>query len=248
MAFGFNLAAIDDHADHLTAVWHLEETGAAVRVDSVGSNDAASAGGSGTIAGISGNALACDEDTDTYLTVTDHADVSPTTGLALSVWFYAEPGLADVSRILVNKANAYGMKFTSTPFFYFPVYQSDTTLKQANGISASEEAWHQLLGIAADSFVRLYLDSAEVATPVAYDNTIKDNAVDLFIDTNVTASDWDGGLDEIALWKNISFADQTAREAFVTGHWNSGTGRFYGELPAAAGPPLGSMALLGAGK
>jgi len=34
-------------------------------------------------------------------------------------------------------------------------------------------------------------------------------------------------MDEIALWKGISFSNDTEREAFVSALYNGGTGAFY---------------------
>ncbi len=243
MAFGFNLAAIDDHLDHLTAYWHMEETGASNRVDDVGSNDAVPTNAPSTRTGKDNNALDLNG-TSQYLTVTDHADISPTTGMAFSIWLYGDSGVMAASRAMFIKTSCYllAVSPSSGGFFYSSINQSDTTLKQVTGpipFEAAEEAWHNFVCMACDGFVRMYIDNVEVATPVAYDNTIIDNGNDLIIGANaVPGAYWDGGMDGIPFFKNISFARQETREAFVDGFWNDGNGRFYAEIPAAVVNPI----------
>lgn len=230
MAFGFGDADIDDHADHLTAYWKMEETGAADRIDSVGANDAAPTNSPGTRTGI--NNLACDfPQTGEFLTVADSADVSPTTGFAASMWLYLDTIPSNEG--IFEKDQSYRfLNFSSADKLFFDFYQSDTTGKTVKSVVIGTGAWVHAVIMAAGGFGRMFLDGSEVGTAVAYDNTIRDNSNNLYIGTLQGSGAWefDGGIDEVGFWKNITFADQTEREAFVTALYNSGTGRFYHDL------------------
>ncbi len=237
MAFGFDLPAIDDHLDHLTAYWKMEETGAAARLDSVGSNDAAAgAGNPDTRAGVSN--LAYDGDGDTSndsLLVPNHADIEASTSVAISLWLYRDNTTKHMRAFQkTTSVMLYQPAGNNSMVFY--IYQDDSASKGPIDAAMTTGAWHNVVCIADDGFVRVYVDNSESGTPVAYDNTIDtDLGENLRIGSVIggTNYEWDGGIDEMGYWKDISFADQEEREAFVAGLWNGGAGRFYGEYESA---------------
>ncbi len=234
MAFGFGDDAIDDHSDHLVAYWRLEETGAATRVDDVGSNDFTPNNAPPTRAGK--NNLACDFDVASqyHLTRADTADVSPTTGMALSFWAYSDASGFEAR--LFEKQGSYIFWRTGASNTYLVyVYQSNDTAKIISGLSLANAGWRHVVIIAANAFVRCYINNVEQQAAVAFDDTIKDNTNPLYMGVQQGNNKWwDGGCDEVAFWKNISFADQAERDAFVSALYNSGSGRFYGLLPVGS--------------
>ncbi len=233
MAYGFGDNAIDDHLDHLTAYWAMEETGANNRIDAVGSNDAVPTGNPGTRIGIKNNA--CDFDgTNHYLTVPDHADVSPVTGLALPMWLYRDSTVNQQAP--TNKSTSwYAYCQAGQQNLFFIVYESDGTGRAVGPVTLTIGVLHSVILMACDGFVRIYIDGSEVGTPVAYNNTIQDNANVFRIGSHGGGGAiyrWNGGIDEVPFFKDISFADQSERDDFGSAFWNGGIGRFYHLLPS----------------
>lgn len=227
--YGFDLPAIDDYSAFLKAYWRMEETGAANRVDDVGSNDLVPTNDPGTRVGINNNA--CDLTGVTqFLSIADNPDLSPTTSMVVSLWVYAD--ILQRSG-LFEKDSSYRFDTENLGQARWRIWQSDSAEKKLEIAGAyATVAWHHFVCIAESGHVRLYIDDDEKGTSVVYDNTIKDTASPFYIANLSNWKYWDGSIDEVGFWKNITFANQAARDAFVAGLYNSGNGRFYHELAA----------------
>jgi hypothetical protein len=241
MAWGFDLPAIDDHSDHLVAWWDLEETGAADRVDAVGSNDLTAYNTPATRVGVDGNACDFDSGSGEYLAITDNSDLSPTTGLAISMWVYMDDASANdrplFSKSQIGSANYYGIRNQTLGGYRFNIVQSDTTAKILSPVTLPISGWRHVVSMACDGFLRVFVDNIEHGSTTAYDNTILNEAAPF----NLGKEPWggfthDGGIDAVGFWKDISFASTAEREAFVAGLWNSSSGRFYHEIVEVRGP------------
>ncbi len=240
MAFGFGLAAIDNYSAFLKAYWRMEETGAANRIDDVGSNDAVPNNTPGTRAGISN--LACDfiSGSSQNLSAPHHADLTPTTGFAVSSWVYMDD--TNQFRMIFSKGDSGFYLFRRNDnTLQISVEQTDTNVKQYTHADTLQGAWHHVVAIACDGFLRMFINGSQVGVPVAYDDTVKVYATAFQIGRygGGTPFYMDGGIDEMAFWNDITFGGvQVDRENFVTGLWNGGTGRFYHELGAAFVPRI----------
>ena len=106
---------------------------------------------------------------------------------------------------------------------------SDAASAIATGDTPATSTWIHYTFIADSTAGNIYSykNGTEFGTPVSYNGTIKDNANTLYIGQNSIGGDYfAGGIDEVEFWKNPTFANDTAREAFVTALYNSGTGKF----------------------
>lgn len=234
----FGLAAIDDHSDHLVAYWHMEETGVANRVDEIGTNDLVPANAPGTRAGILN--LACDfiPGSAQALSVAHNADLSPTTGFAVSVWAYLDD--MNTFRMLLAKgvAGYYLFRRNANDVELFITQTNDATPNTNTGPESLMGDYHNVVAMACDGFLRIFVNGVESAPAVAYDNTFKVIDAPFYVGrfgSGATPHYYDGGEDEMAFWRNISFADAAARNAFVAGLWNGGAGRFW--APPTPPPP-----------
>jgi len=233
-AFSFGSVDIDDYVAFLTAYWKMEATGANNRLDSVGSNDAVPSATPGTRAGINNNACDFVPGSSQYLTVPDSADIKPTTGMAVSLWVYMDDTGTDRGIFYKEEETAWGGCYRlvrqSGGSTEWMVRQSDNTNKTVLVADTLDGAWHHVVVMACDGFLRFYIDNVEVGTPTAYDDTVDQDTTVLDIGRHSGAGYYmDGGIDEMAFWKNITFAGGTEtadREAFVAALYNSGVGRF----------------------
>ena len=219
---------IDDYSSFLKANWDMTEADANNRLDGVGSNDAAPTGSPAIRVGFDGNACNFDH-IDDYLTVTDSADVSPTTGFAAVLWVLVDD--VAVQGGIFEKQSSYRiLTFVGPPkIFYFDFYQSDATNKTMSTNIPALSTWYNLICVAESGFGRMYLDGSEVGTPVAYDDTIADNANNLYFGTLQGLGAWlfEGGINKASFYKNIVFPTSAARDNFALANWNGGAGRFW---------------------
>ncbi len=162
------------------------------------------------------------------LSINDNADISPTTGMAISLWFYGDD-TDTVSRGFLWKDQSYYLfKWADdNDKLGFVLYDGNTNI--LNNVACPARAWTHIMAIADGTANRqyLYVNNAESAgAENSFDATIVDNGNVLRIGQQ-GGSYFDGRLDEIYLWKNPSWADNATRQAFVSALYNSGTGAFY---------------------
>lgn len=233
MALGFGDPAIDDLSASLKAYWALEETGSANRIDQIGSNDLVPTNTPGTRSGKLNNACDFIPGSNQFLSIGDNADLSPVTDVAFVPWVWFD----DVSdhRSVFNKRDSYGLSyFNNVDRLTFFVEQSDSSvIELKTGVTPSTGSWLQIICIADSTagLLYLYLDGVSQGTPIAYDGTIKDDTDTVYMSSWLGASQFhDGGVDELPFYKDPTFADAAARNAFVAAYWNGGAGRFLHEL------------------
>ena len=225
-AYAYHEATVSDYDAYLTAYWDLQET-SANRADSVGSNTAVEEGTVGySAAGKFGNAAVPDGVFANRLAVTDHADISPTTSVAVSFWVKASYLNPISFNVPMGKNLSY--RFFNSGIgnaVTFEVFQSDGVYKYAIFTGQLDVgSFHHLVGIAYDGVVYLYHNGTEY-TGTTYDKTIKDNAEPLWLGGDKGGNvPWDGLIEHVALWKNIGFADTIARRAFAAELWNGSAG------------------------
>lgn len=223
--------SVGDYDSYLKAYWDMQEE-SGTRDDSVGSNDLAD---NNTVlfssSGKYGKAADFENSNSEYLSIASNADLSPTDKMAISVWVRAE-SLDSVSYLPVNvvvyKPDSYVLEHKDTAGFMFWVAQSDTLEKGAMvGSNASLETWYHLVAIADGSYIYLYCNGTK-HTGDAYDGTIADLADPFCVGEFLGAgSCWDGLIDELAIWKGITFANDAARDQFAADLYNSGDGVFW---------------------
>lgn len=233
MGYEFGDATIDQYASFLKSYWHMEETGAANRVDVIGGHNAVPGNSPANRVGKSNNACDFIPGSQHYLTAPHHADLSPTSSFAVSEWVYHDVG--DANKTHLNKGPSSSRSFTigRTGDMVFQIWQSNDTVKSCIEDTPGSEppigSWVNVVSIADGSHIWLYLNTvgASFAQGVAYDGTIKQVATGLsFGRFSDIGHYFDGGMDEVAFWNGITFANQAAREAFVAALWNSGSGIF----------------------
>ena len=165
----------------------------------------------------------------------DHTSISPNSTVALSIWVKVENGVAVVNGGGVyGKGLSYQLSITQTTFngsstgfiLAFTLRQSDSTplLVQVN---LPAGVFHNCLGIADGSNMVLYLDGVNVAS-MAYDGTIYDSTEPFVVSSlNDIQYTCDHYIDELAVWKDLTFATDKERADFATALYNGGDGMFW---------------------
>ena len=109
----------------------------------------------------------------------------------------------------------------------FSLFQSDTTTIASSAIDLVESQFNHLLGIADGSKVYFYINGSEVWSDT-YDGTIDATSANFKLETLTLASAaCDSYVDEVSVWKDITFDNDSEREAFVEALWNNGDGMFW---------------------
>jgi len=222
------IAAYDGY---LVAYWDMDEA-SGNRADSSGNGYTLIDNATVTSrAGING--LAADFNVSSeFLDIADNADLSPSDTMAISAWVYRDTWVTPSDQefvctkgssfAIVSHSHAIGLKS-----WQLWVNQSDSSLKLAASYDAvTSGAWVHVVGIADGTTVYIYINGVEGAVTAAYDGTIIDNASAFEVGKSFT-SNFDGAIDESALWNGITFTGAAARQAFVDALYNAGTGRFY---------------------
>lgn len=234
MAYGFENAVIDSYtASYLKAYWSLEETGANNRLDKIGTNHLIATNTPATRTGKYNNACDFIAASTQYLSIADNTDLSAITGFLAVLWAYRDD--SGTTRFLVGKIQSGAASWYLLPTasgFNFVMTQADTTQKSISNITLAAGAWKQIIAMATGGVVRVIVDGVEWGTTIAYNNTILAEAYPFYVGRDPWGGNYmDGGIDELAWYKDIVFADAAARNAFISAYWNGGAGRFLHLLP-----------------
>ncbi len=232
MPKAFYDSVLDQYANFLVAYYPMEQTGAAVREDEVGSNDLAPTNTPATRAGKHNNACDFIPGSLQYLSIADTADLSFTTGFAISVWAYSDDAATRmiVGKIMNGAASWYLLPDAGT--LNFVMTQGNSVQKAINSVTWGTGAWKHFLAMATGSVQRIFIDGAEWGTTNAYDDTILAEAYPFFVGRDPWGNSYfDGGIDELAIWKDIVFANAAARNAFAVAAYNSAAGKFFHHIP-----------------
>jgi len=211
-------ANLSDYDGYLVAYWNMDEA-SGNRADSSGNGHTLVDTNTVTSrAGINGLAAEFTDGNDEKLTIADHADFDITAGFAFSVWVYQDTPAGDDA--VFDKGSRYGLYDNGT---YTGRVSMGLAQVCSTGVS-SEAIWSHLvfIGDSTAGYMYIYMDNVQVGGPTIL-NTLDQNN-DPFVVGNLSTSWWDGAIDELAVWKHIVFADQPARELFVSDLYNSGTG------------------------
>lgn len=225
-----NGATLDTYTQYLTAYWNLNQT-SGNRGDSAGSNTLTDNNTVGYIAGINGNAANFTAANSESLSLADTAAVSFTAGFAISFWFQVDT-LAS-TRGLISKGALNGeyevTSFNDASKLFFRAYQSGGTGVYIDGITISAATTYHcvVLGDDTEGKIFMYLNNVSQGTPAAWDGTVKDSTNTFYIGSRNGGDFHNSWIDEVAVFKGLTFADQATREAFVAALYNSGTGSFY---------------------
>ena len=215
-----NNSTISPYNTTLKAYWALEDL-----TDSKGSNDLTNNNTATFTSGKRNNAFTGDG-VNQYLSITDTSDLSPTTDMGLSAWIYLD-SLSATQGVYSKDNSFYLYRLNSASDILAGVYQSNGTSKDITGSGITTGSWHHIVHIADSTAGKcyFYLNDTEIGN-IAYDGTIRDSSDSFTLGRNLIRY-WTGQIDEFAFWKNPTFANDTAREAFVTALYNSATGSFY---------------------
>lgn len=137
--------------------------------------------------GIADSATVLNGSTD-LINCTDSADLNPAATLSISCWVNLN-SLWSSAGIVVGRddtggipARNYNLDIETNRSIQFRIWQSDDVPKSVYyGTPIDVSTWYHIVVVADGSYVRLYLNSVEVATPVAYDGTLKQDVRDTFI-------------------------------------------------------------------
>ena len=205
-------------------VWHMEQdpSGSAPQIsDSTANGYHGTSAGTMTsgdliAAGKIGAAIAFDG-ADDYISIGGFnlSDAGLARTGAISVWYYAEGDNA-ICDMMSDYSTLLGasLRHRADGQLEFYMYPNNRRIATATGV-ASNDAWHQLIGVFATTELRLYFDGAAVGTPVAISEDVGDPPVTMKFGGrgDLTASSWfDGMLAEVRVWKTIPSADLIAYE------------------------------------
>lgn len=225
---GFDDSRVDNFLTELTAYWPMEATGANDRLDMVGDNDLTPTNAPGTRAGVKANACDFVPASSQYLSIADNADISPSSSFAISVWGKFD-SLASNQTILA-KQDSFFLSYVlgGAEKLQVGIKQSDTTLKELKTqVDPSTTGFQHIVAMADGSNLRFYLNSTEIGTAVPYDGTILDNGNTLYCGAWTGSAQFlDGAIDEVAFFKDFSFASAQERQDFVGGLYAT----FYGDV------------------
>lgn len=232
----FGDATLAAYDTSLAAYWKLDETTGSTWADSIASTSltsmAANSSTSITSAtGISGSAASLTRASFHYGTNASVAStVAPASSMVVSAWIYsgAFPTTSNVGDdfFVIRGLNSGGTQVFSLYVTSAGVkFQLAASVSAAVGAIPSNSAWHHVVGIAAGSSVDLYVDGVKgtsLSGAVSFSNVVSS----IQIGGKNNGYNFNGRLDEIALWKDVTFADSSAQQAFVTALYNGGAGKF----------------------
>ncbi len=229
-AAGFFTAPFDRAS--FKGYWSMDEAAGNNRVDAVGSNDLAEASGNITAAAAKENNgaqsvnLAAD-----YLSVANHADFTPTTGIVLSFWLVVGGTLPSTTVYLIQRDPgadpSYYVELTNAGALSFSFIQTDMANKNAacNGALSVSTTYH-VCCVAANGKVSIYLDGVEQTDTESYDNTCR-NGGNLDVLFHGGALTNHVTIDELGIWKDPALSTEAERDDMPSKLYNSGTGIFY---------------------
>jgi len=243
-----NNSVLMPYEDKLFAYWDMEETEDNDRIDRINSLALSATGSISHKAGkIGTNALDIDYDQASFLNTTVLDDIQPngiSQGYAFSLWVYFDTittgtsgknmvpilfGLQSnattghVNTLMADNYSDKGLRFETRESD-----GSNASVVEGSDFNTIGE-WIHMVCIAdkTSGKIHLYRNNVEVGTGSAWDGTFY-TATNLFIGGINTPGDDDfwfkGGIDEVAIYRNISFTNDTEREAFVNALNNDGNG------------------------
>ena len=235
----FNNTDIDALSYAMTAAYHLQET-TGTRTDSHASYDLADNNTVGySTSGISGNAGDFERDNAEYLSLTMDENFDPDDDFAISMWVKLESAPADGEQQYLwtftdeddkAKIRGYYRNIGGVYSLQFSVKSSEFT---ANGMSItttlSTGTWYHIIFTTIDDagkFAAWVNGSKTTGSSFGvWDGHVGNFFVGTTCNSGIKSSYWDGLIDEVYYWNNMStprFSDEAA-----TALYNSGSGRFY---------------------
>jgi hypothetical protein len=228
--------------DDLISHWKLEETGAATRADSHGSNTltATNAPSSGT--GKIGNGVDLEFSSSQSLSVASNASL--TTGnidFAIAAWVNLESKIADEMTVAAKTEAGNGewwLDYTdNSDRWRFSVYSAagfgGAGIVSANNYGSPPTATWAFLFVWHDSVnntVNIQVDDGTIDS-VAHSAGVNSLTGNFFIGSDPFANFFDGIIDEVSFWKRIPDADER------TWLYNAGAGRSFDEWSSYGASP-----------
>jgi len=155
--------------------------------------------------------------TSQYVEIAANPTLRPSSVLSVVMWFnptqfnnYQEYALSQRSEYAGSAYAFYGGNGTGN--FYITKAADGTVLSPNSSISLIN-AWHQLVGVADGSFVRLYVDGIEQGSGTAYDGTIAATAgtEKLYIGSyETTTNELPGAIDHVMIFNRALSASEIA--------------------------------------
>jgi hypothetical protein len=231
--------------------WPLSEgTGASVADTSGSGNPGALSGGVAWSSGRSGPALSFDG-TDGQVTVADSAALEPATALTVSAWVNSPASPGGYRYIVAKGANgcttaSYGL-YTGPNGglqFYVAMHGGATWTPSADaGTTVWNGRWHLAVGTFDGSTLRLYVDGAEVGSPVDDSGSLvyglpNSNAFLIGNYPDCTERGFSGLIDDVTVW-NRALSPAEVR-AMMPGGGSSSTGSGGAGSSSGSGPSGGS--------
>lgn len=221
--------------DGLVSYWRLEEV-SGTRIDEVSGHDLTDNNTVTSATGKQGTAAQFTRANNEYLSVADHADLSPgDTDWTLQAWVYLDSKPSGSQMRVIDKYQVGAKEYTllyyqSGDRFEWVVSangSSDSAYVDANTFGAPStgtwyclHAWHDSvnnqIGIAVN---------AGTADTASHSGGVYNSAAAFEIGRNATSGfHWDGRIDEVALWSRVlSGAERTEL-------YNGGSGLAYSDL------------------
>ena len=206
----------------LVSYWPFDEGSGTTANDAVNGNDGMINGATYTTdkAPVIGNDYALAFDGNDYVRVLDSGTLEPTT-VTVAAWVKA-PSSPGSNRYILGKggqacsAASYAL-YTRGGGLYFYVYNPATSYRLSPGAGTWvwDGEWHHVVGTYDGSYVRLYVDGAEIGTgtptsiAIGYGLTPTD---DFFVGAYGGTCDlyFNGLIDEVGIWNRALSADEVA--------------------------------------
>jgi hypothetical protein len=222
----------------LVGYWALDEASGNA-VDSHGSNTLTET--SGTIAATTGKVSGCRDfeagDTE-YFTIADNTALSMgDIDFSIQAWVNAESlavSMAILGKDLVTPSREYVMNYdngtTQFSFFVSPSGTSAVVVQASNFGTPSTATWYHLIAW-HDSVNNQIGIAVNAGTPNTTSHTtgVQDSNGPFQIGARNAGANWDGLIDEVAIWKKVLTSDER------TWLYNSGNGRSYTDIVAESG-------------